>query len=208
MHVLSIGDWNVHLGVDWNTWLVGASWHVDEDDGDIGIYLGPVNAQIERYDRGILPEPKPEDAVDDPWPDLRRSTTEPQGDAPEPARFADISNLVVVERERTGVPMDVYIARILIGIPVIPASISRRAIAQSMFGPTCNRLRSHQRSALSEASSDHRPIFGSSPNGSSSIDQHCYDTGTSRSAPMRLAQPHIAGGCPLPRTHATSPGGW
>jgi hypothetical protein len=102
MHVLSLGDWNVDLEVDWNTWLIGVSWHVDEDDGDIGIYFGPVNAQIERYDRGIPQEPKPADAVDDPWLDLRRSATEQQGNALGTAKFADVANLVVVERDQIG----------------------------------------------------------------------------------------------------------
>jgi hypothetical protein len=127
IYVLSIGDWNVHLEVDWNIWLVGASWHVHEDSGDIGIYFGPMNVQIGRYDRGILQEPKPEDAVDDFWTDLGRSAAERQGGALVAAKFAEMSNLVV-ERERTGVPVDVYIAR----------NIDRHSCDPRLYIPACD----------------------------------------------------------------------
>jgi hypothetical protein len=108
--------------------VIGVSWHVDENDGDSGIYFGPVNAQIERYDRGIPQEPKPGDAVDDPWLDLRRSATERQGNALGTAKFADVASLVVVEREQTGVPMDIYIAR----------NIDRHACDLRLYIPACD----------------------------------------------------------------------
>jgi hypothetical protein len=103
MHLLSIKGWNVHLEADWNMWLVGMSW-ATRDDGDIGIYLGPVNLQIEHYDRGIIQEPKPGDEIDDPDP--RRAHTDEEVE-----KLHDMSDLRLVERDTTGLPMDVYVAR-------------------------------------------------------------------------------------------------
>jgi hypothetical protein len=129
MYIVSIRDWNVHLELDWTIWLLGASWHVDEVGGDIGIYFGPVNVQIEHYDRGVHQEPKPDDAVDDDsWDDLPRAAGEHRDDAVEAAKVADMSDLALVAREKTGVPMDVDIAR----------NVGLRAYDPRLYIPTCD----------------------------------------------------------------------
>jgi hypothetical protein len=103
MHLLSIRGWNVHLEADSNIWLIGASW-ATHGEGDIGIYFGPFNVQIEHYDRGIVQEPKPEDAVDDSHP--KRALTDEEIE-----KLVDMSDLTLVERTKTGLPMDVYVAQ-------------------------------------------------------------------------------------------------
>jgi hypothetical protein len=92
MHLLSIRGWNVHLELDWNMWLIGISW-ATTGEGDIGLYLGPVNLQVEHYDRGIAQEPKPEDAVDDPRPKRALSDDEI-------GRLVDMSDLTLVARDK------------------------------------------------------------------------------------------------------------
>jgi hypothetical protein len=103
MHLLSIRGWHFHVELDWNIWLVGVSW-ATHSEGDIGIYGGPVNLQIEHYDRGIAQEPKPGDEIDDPHPKRALTDKEIEG-------LVDMSDLSLVERDKTGLAMDVYVAR-------------------------------------------------------------------------------------------------
>jgi hypothetical protein len=120
MHLLSIKGWNVHLEADWNMWLIGVSW-ATHSQGDIGIYFGPVNLQIEHYDRGVTQEPKPEDAVDDPDP--RRAVTDEEFE-----KLHDMSDLTAVERDKMGLPMDVYVAR----------NIHRHTYDPRVYIPACD----------------------------------------------------------------------
>jgi hypothetical protein len=60
MLLFTIRDWRVHLELDLNLWLLGVTWNIEPSDlRDVSVYFGPVNLQIEKYDRGICPDPKP-----------------------------------------------------------------------------------------------------------------------------------------------------
>ncbi len=103
MLLFSIRQWHFHLELDRNIWLFGVSWNAAPSGfEDVGVYFGPINLQIEKYDRGILSDPKPSDAIDDPY-----ILSESSGDL---SVAFDISALTVIARDRTGLPWDIYIA--------------------------------------------------------------------------------------------------
>jgi hypothetical protein len=68
MRLFMIGKWHFHFEVDWNIWLIGVSWNtVPQYLMDVGLYLGPMNLQIEKYDRRTRADPWPSDPADDPF---------------------------------------------------------------------------------------------------------------------------------------------
>ncbi|QAY96391.1 hypothetical protein CWB41_12165 [Methylovirgula ligni] len=59
MRLFAIRDWRFHLELDLNLWLLGVTWHIEPSDlRDVSVYFGPVNLQIEKYDRGVCSDPK------------------------------------------------------------------------------------------------------------------------------------------------------
>lgn len=108
MRLFAFGAWTFHLEFDWNIWFVRASFSEPGDLRDVGLYLGPLNLQIEKYDRGISPELKPEDAVDDPERLMKEAVA--SGDDRDWKAACNISDLVAVSPEKTGLPWNIYIA--------------------------------------------------------------------------------------------------
>jgi hypothetical protein len=52
MQSFAIRRWHLHLKLALNIWLFGVSWRRARGEfDDIGIYIGPLNIQIERCDR-------------------------------------------------------------------------------------------------------------------------------------------------------------
>jgi hypothetical protein len=115
VHLIAIHGWHVHLELDLNIWLIGVSWNrrYGEIAGDIGIYAGPLNFQIEHYDRGVHGDPTPDDDDDDDEDDddlsrLGEGSSERlrQLDRERPRSLTDLTR---VDRSLTGLPWDLYV---------------------------------------------------------------------------------------------------